>query len=117
MIPQKRILVFGSVFVLAVFADWLKFMAVGESNIVNWYSFVHPAWVITTLALLFVGAFWFTHTTKYWFALFLLHFLVVAGAFINQYFPFWETLTYNCMLFNLIFTAAYFMVSAPRQSS
>lgn len=114
--PKTRLIIFCGAFASVVFADWVRFTFLDGVEIVNWTSFAHPAWVIGTLTLLFIGIFWTGGNRHWWTLLFWLHLLVVVAALANQYLAFWDLLTYNCILFNLIFTALYFVVSAPRQS-
>jgi len=90
---------------VAVIADLLKFLSVGGPNIINWNSFVHPAWVVTAIVLLVIST--YLYSLRIWF--FGIYFIVFAVALLNQYLHFSEILTYNCMLFNLVFVSLYLM--------
>lgn len=115
MALKKRLIVFVALFVAAIIFDWLKFLFSGKSNLINWHSFAHPAWVIGAAVFLIAGiVLW---RERVWQILFWLHFFVFFAAFANQFFLFSETLTYNCMLFNLVFVALYFVLSAPHKRS
>lgn len=114
MFYQKRLIIFGSSFFAIVILDGLKFIAVGGPNIINWHSFIHPGWVFVTLALFFLGV--WRNTRIVWKALFGIYLVVFLFALANQYVPFSSVLTYNCMLFNLIFVSLYFFLSAPKIS-
>ena len=100
------------IFAAVVAVDWVLYRTIGGPNIINWRSFVHPAWVIGALALLGVGvAMW---RRRVWQTLFGLYFTVFVVALLNQYLSFTEVLTYNCMLFNLVFVTLYCFLSAPK---
>lgn len=105
---QRRLIIFGIIFLAAVLADGVKFILIGGPNIVNWNSFIHPAWVFATLVLFFAGA--LVAKPNFWQLLFWIQLLVVVAALANQYMPYWDVLTYHCMLFNLVFTAMYFLL-------
>jgi len=112
MFYQKRLIIFASLFSLAVVVDGIKFLSVGGPNIIDWPSIVHPAWVIIAITLLFVGIFF--DRLVVWQTLFGIYFLVMIASLLNQYIPFTTILTYNCMLFNLTFATLYFFLSTPR---
>lgn len=107
MAYQRKILTFSLLGFLLVFFDLAKFYGVGGPNIINWHSFVHPAWVFFSFGSL-LGATLVQEAllTK---TLFWIFFSVFCAALLNQYLNFSEILTYNCMLFNAIFVAIYYI--------
>ncbi len=90
--------------------DLARHLTIGGTGIINWLSFAHPAWVITSTALFAVGA--WLRSARFWDSVFLAHFVLVLGSMVNQFIPFWDVLTYNCMLFNAIFATVYFLLGA-----
>jgi hypothetical protein len=95
---------------LLVVFDAAKFLIVGGATIINWRSFIHPFWVILAAGLYFVGA----RVNKKWFwnALLALYSTIFILALVNQYVPFTEVLSYNCMLFNLMFVPLYLFLGS-----
>lgn len=114
-ILKSRQIVFGGMLALLIVFDFIKYQLAGFPAIINWQSFWHPGWVIVALIL-----FWTTillNKKWLWRFSFLVYFLVFLAALLNQYIYFWEVLTYNCMLFNLVFTAVYFFSVDRRRSA
>lgn len=111
MAYNRKILTFSLLGFLLVFFDLAKFYSVGGPNIINWHSFVHPAWVFFGFGSLLAAA----RIQKDFLArsFFWIFFTVFCAALLNQYLNFSEILTYNCMLFNAIFVALYFVKSEP----
>lgn len=114
MTYHRRVLIFALIGFLLILFDWIKFLMIGEPNIVNWHSFVHPAWVFFGFGSLLLA--WFFRSKVLWRGFFWLFFAVFIAALLNQYLSFSEILTYNCMLFNAIFVAIYFVGEAVQAS-
>lgn len=103
---MNRTRTFAILAFLLVFFDLAKFWFIGGPNIINWHSFVHPAWVFFGFgSLLIANIIQRVFFTK---ILFWVFFTIFCAALLNQYLNFSEILTYNCMLFNAIFVAIYF---------
>ena len=111
--PRKNLLLFGGVIGAIIAADFAKYSFLGFPALVNWESFAHPAWVIGTLILFFIGL--KLARPAFWKLLLGAHTIVAAAALANHYFPFSETLTYNCMLFNFAFVSLYFAILQTRE--
>ncbi|OGF49019.1 hypothetical protein A3G55_02460 [Candidatus Giovannonibacteria bacterium RIFCSPLOWO2_12_FULL_44_25] len=109
---RKRLAIYAALFGTVVLFDWLKFVYVGGPNIINWNSLAHPVWVATTLVILSIAV--FQPRREIISVAFLLYFAVFATTLLNQYLHFYETLTYNCMLFNLVFATMFYLVSNKR---
>jgi hypothetical protein len=107
---KKRLTTFATILSLLVVFDAVKALTLGGPAILNWHSFVHPFWVIVAAALYFAGvkinAKWF------WNVLLTVYSVTFIAALANQYAPFTDILTYNCMLFNLIFVPLYLFLGA-----
>jgi len=105
---KRNIFLYISSFGIIVTFDGLKYLLAGGPNLINWQSFIHPAWVISAIVILAANAyFWKPALFK---LSFIVYFIIVAASLINQYLPFSEILTYNCMLFNLVFASIYFLL-------
>lgn len=113
-VGRNKLLAFFGLFSLAVVGDWLKFEILGGPNIINWHSLVHPAWVFSALFFLAVGI--AAEKRIIWQSLFGLYLAIFLAALLNQYYFFTALLTYNCMLFNLVFVAIYFFLNSPQSS-
>ncbi len=106
----KRLNIFFWFLMAIVLGDLAKYSLAGGPNIINWQSFIHPFWVFFSLALYFIGI--KARSRRLWNLLFLFYSVVFIAALFNQYIPFTPALTYNCMLFNLIFMAPYLLLGA-----
>lgn len=105
---MKRVRIFAILAFFLVFFDLVKFYIVGGPNIINWNSLVHPLWVFVGFGSLLAATFIqkaFLTKTFFW-----IFFSVFCVALLNQYLNFSEILTYNCMLFNALLVAIYFIV-------
>lgn len=110
---SKRLLIFALIFAAAISVDAIKFLAVGKPTVVNWESFVHPAWVITASIVLFLAVYFpSTGRVAFW-----VYFIIFFAAYINVYLSFSETLTYFCMIFNLVLTSVYFFSNQKQKVS
>lgn len=98
---------------LMIAFDGAKFILVGGPGIINWNSFIHPAWVITAFATISLISYflrpWMTYSA------FFVYLFIFALSLLNQYLQFTPVLTYNCMLFNLVFTSIYFFLLEKHQ--
>lgn len=107
---KKRLKIFVTILLLLVVFDAAKFLTFGGTTIINWYSFIHPFWVFIAVVLYFTGtkinAKWF------WNVLLCVYSVVSVAALINQYISFTNVLTYNCMLFNLVFIPLYIFLGS-----
>ncbi|QQG46020.1 MAG: hypothetical protein HYY55_03580 [Candidatus Niyogibacteria bacterium] len=110
---KRKLILYASIFGIVIAFDGLKYLAVDGPNIINWQSFAHPAWVIFTLALFAYAA--TSYSQPVFKSAFFVHTAVFAAAFLNQYLPFSETLTYNCMLFNLVFLSMYYLLFSYKE--
>lgn len=106
---RRKLKILALLFLVVVAFDGLKYLLVGEPAIINWRSFVHPVWVIVTLALFWLVV--FSQSARILTLVFFIYLSVFIAAFLNQYFSFAAFLTYNCMLFNLVFAAFYYLLS------
>lgn len=109
---RKKILSYGLAIGAIVAADFIKFLIFGFPTLVNWQSFAHPAWVLTTLGLLF-AAIW-ADNVRFWRTLFWLHAAIAIISLFNHYVPFSSNITYNCMLFNFALASLYFAVGLKK---
>ncbi|MBI1957588.1 MAG: hypothetical protein HYS44_04015 [Candidatus Niyogibacteria bacterium] len=100
--------IYGFAFSAVVALDAAKYLTFGFPALINWESFAHPAWVIGALALFFASLKF--DNRAFWKFLFGVYIAVTLAALANHYLPFSETLTYNCMLFNLVFASLYFAI-------
>lgn len=107
---KKRLKIFVTILALLVVLDAIKFLTIGGATIINWHSFIHPFWVIVAALLYFAGdvikAKWF------WNVLLGIYSIVFIAALVNQYIPFTDSITYNCMLFNLVFVPLYLFLGS-----
>src|SRR3989344_3947404 len=109
---RKKLAIYATLLGAVVLFDWLKFAYVGGPNIINWNSVVHPAWVgFAFLALLISAAFW---RSWIFYGALLLYFAVFSASLLNQYLHFSETLTYNCMLWNLVFVTMFYLLLSKK---
>ena len=103
-ISKNRLLIFASIFALAIIIDAIKFLIDGKPTVVNWETFVHPAWVITASIVLFLSVFFpLVKRAAFW-----VYFAIFLASYLNIYLSFTETLTYFCMIFNLVLTSVFF---------
>lgn len=109
---RKKLFTYGLIIGAIVAADFIKFLILGFPTLVNWQSFVHTAWVLTALSLLF-AAIW-ADNALFWRALFKLHAAIAIIALLNHYVPFSSSITYNCMLFNFALASLYFAVGIKK---
>ena len=103
-IVHKKLFWFATVFVTLIVLDGAKFLIAGKPTVVNWESFVHPAWVILAVIVLLASAFYKPlQRLAFW-----AYLLVFAASYLNIYLAFTEVLTYFCMIFNLVLTTVFF---------
>ena len=103
-IAHTRVCVFAVLFAAFVVLDGIKFLIAGKPTIVDWETFVHPAWVIVAGITLLVAAFYpSAQRAAFW-----VYLLVFIASYVNVYLAFTEVLTYFCMIFNLVLTAVFF---------
>lgn len=112
-IQNKQLFLFASVFAMAILADAIKFLALGKPTVVNWETFVHPAWVITAGIILFLAAY-FPRIGR---VAFWVYFAVFLASYLNIYLSFTETLTYFCMIFNLVIVSVFFFSNQTQKAS
>jgi hypothetical protein len=107
---KKRLKIFIAILLLLVVVDAAKFLIFGGTTLINWHSFVHPAWVITAIALYFIGI--VINAKWFWNVLLALYSVVVLLAIMNQYVPFTGVITANCVVFNLFFIPLYLFLGS-----
>lgn len=107
---KKRLRIFTTVLFLLLVFDAIKFLTYGGVTIINWNSFIHPFWVITAAVLYFIGS--LVNEKWVWNVLLVVYSVVFITALVNQYVPFTDILTYNCMLFNLFFIPLYLFLGS-----
>lgn len=109
---RKKLFIYSLIISAIIAADFIKFLIIGFPTLVNWQSFVHTAWVLVTLGLLF-SAIW-ADNTLFWRAIFRLHATIAMISLLNHYIPFSSNITYNCMLFNFALASLYFAVGIKK---
>jgi len=111
---KRKLFIYVFLFLAVVAVDGVLFLTVEGPNIISWRSIIHPAWVIVAVSLLGIGA--LVWRRWMWQTLFILYFAMFVAALLNQYLSFTEVLTYNCMLFNLIFVTLYYFLGGQNKS-
>lgn len=109
---HRPLFFFAALFGASVVLDALKFVAFGKPTLINWESFVHPAWVVLAGIALFLAA----YSNRVRQAALYIYLVIFAASYLNVYLGFTEVLTYWCMIFNLVLTAVFFFTQSKHCS-
>lgn len=100
----NRLLLFALLFAGAITLDLIKFLIAGKPTVVNWESFIHPFWVVTAGVVLLLSVYLpLVRKIAFW-----VYLTIFVVAYLNIYLSFSESLTYFCMIFNLVLTSVFF---------